>query len=131
MGSISRNARTYSLYIFIILALGMLFIGVYYVIEAVVILQSGDSEGGMFQLAMGVFGVGASGYIFLRFRNKMTLLRKAVPPTIITITECKICGLKSLRNFVKGDFVFKSLDECKKCSEPMLITGKYAEKAKK
>ncbi len=131
MGSLSRNARAYSFYIFIIFALGMLFIGVYYISEALLILQSGDSEGGIFQLALGVFGVGASSYIFLRFRKKMTLLRQALPPTVITITECKKCGLKSLRNFVKGDFVFKSLDECKKCSEPMLITGVYAEKAKK
>jgi len=131
MGSLSRSPRAYSFYIFIIFALGMLFIAVYYIAEALLILQSGDGEDAIFQLALGVFGVGASSYIFLRFRKRMTLLRQALPPTIITITECKKCGLKSLRNFVKGDFVFKSVYECKKCSEPMLITGIYAEKAKK
>jgi hypothetical protein len=131
MRSLSRNLKAYSFYIFIIFAVGMLFIAVYYIAEAVLILQTGDSDGAIYQLALGVFGVGVSAYTFLRFRKRMTLLRQALPPTIITITECKKCGLKSLRNFMKGDFVFKSLDECKKCSEPMLITGIYAEKAKK
>jgi hypothetical protein len=131
MGSLSRNPRAYSFYIFIIFALGMLFISVYYIVEALLILQSGEGESAIYQLAIGVFGVGASSLIFLRFRKRMTLLRQALPPTIITIIECKKCGLKSLRNFVKGDFVFKSVNECKKCSEPMLITGIYAEKAKK
>ena len=131
MGSLSRNLRAYSFYIFIIFAVGMLFIAVYYIIEALLILQSGESDGALYQLLLGVFGVIVSSYMFLQFRKRMTLLRQVLPPTIITIIECEKCGLKSLRNFVKGDFVFKSVDECKKCSEPMLITGIYAEKAKK
>lgn len=131
MASPARTPRAYSFYIFLIVTLGMLFIAVYYIAEALVLLQSGESEGALYQLALGIFGVSVASYMFLRFRKRMTLIRQALPPTSLTVIECPKCGLKSLRNFMKGDFVFKAVDDCRKCSEPMVITGIYAEPEKK
>ncbi len=131
MGGTARTVRAYSFYIFLILALGMLFIAVYYIAEALVLLQGGADESVFFQLALGVFGVSVASYMFLRFRRRMTLIRQALPSPILTIIECPKCGLKSLRNFIKGDFVFKAVEDCRKCSEAMVITGIYAEPEKK
>ncbi len=131
MGAASRTARAYSFYIFLILTVGMLFIAVYYIAEALVLLQGGADESAFFQLALGVFGVGVASYMFLRFRRRVTLIRQALPPTVLTVIECPTCGLKSLRNFMRGDFVFKAVEDCRKCSAPMVITGIYTEPEKK
>ncbi len=131
MGAASRTARAYSFYIFLILTVGMLVIAVYYIAEALVLLQGGADESALFQLALGVFGVGVASYMFLRFRRRVTLIRQALPPTVLTVIECPTCGLKSLRNFMRGDFVFKAVEDCRKCSAAMVITGIYAEPEKK
>ena len=127
MGSESKP-KAYPFYVFLIITVAMLVIALFYTFEAIVALQSGEGEGATYQLMMGLFGLGVSLYVFLRFRRRMTLIKQSVPPDVITVVECKKCGFKSLRKFVKGDFVFKTMADCKKCDEPMLITGIYAEK---
>lgn len=128
MGSQSKP-KSYPFYVFLIITVAMLVIALFYTFEAVVALQSGGSDGATYQLMMGLFGLGVSLYMFLQFRKRMTLIKQSIPPDIITVVECKKCGFKSLQKFAKGDFVFKTVADCKKCDEPMLITGIYAEKA--
>lgn len=131
MGSESRKAKTYTFYIFIVFAIGMFFIAVYYLFEALLAFQKGVGEGAKYQLMTGLFGLAVSLYLFLQFWRRMSTFKQTVPLNIITVIECKKCGLKSLRSFVKGDYVFKTVGECRKCNEPLLITGIYAEKAEK
>lgn len=128
MSSIPRN---YLVYIFIIFALGLFVIALYYTIEGVTALQQGDGQGIGYQLITGLFGIAVSGYMIYQFRRRMTMIKPPTRPNLTTIVECRRCNFKTLRKFVKGDYIFKTESLCQKCNEAMLITGIYAEKTKK
>ena len=49
-------------------------------------------------------------------------------PKVMTTVECKKCGIKTVREFQRGDYVYKDLDACPKCpGEKQLITAVYKE----
>ena len=52
---------------------------------------------------------------------------KIEAPKVMTTVECKKCGTKDVREFERGDFVFKELDKCDKCEENKIITAIYKE----
>jgi len=45
----------------------------------------------------------------------------------MTIIECRKCGFKNVREFQRGDYIFKQMGTCEKCNEPLLVTGIYRE----
>jgi len=77
-------------------------------------------------LLMGVVGVAMSTYVLLQTRKRLAKMRIVIPPVMTTI-ECKKCGFKNVREFQRGDFVFKELEPCQKCNDKMLITAIYKE----
>lgn len=77
-------------------------------------------------ILFGFIGVALSGYTSLQIRRRASRLRIVVPPVTTTI-ECRKCGFKSVREFQRGDFVFKELDPCQKCNDRMTITAIYRE----
>lgn len=84
-----------------------------------------------YQLMLGVLGIISSTYIIakqLKRRQKMT---NAKSFDVITTIECGSCGLKSVRSFVKSDYVFKPMDKCPKCGGEMFITSIYQKEEKK
>lgn len=81
-------------------------------------------------LLLGFLGVALSTYVLLQTRRKMKRLSIKTPP-ITTIVECRKCGFKNVRDFQRGDYVFKEGDPCQKCNENMLITAIYKEVKKK
>ena len=77
-------------------------------------------------LLIGFLGVALSTYVLFQTRRRIIGLRIETPP-ITTTVECKKCGFKSVREFQRGDYVFKETDPCQKCNEKMLITAIYRE----
>jgi hypothetical protein len=77
-------------------------------------------------LIIGFLGVVASSYVLLQTRQRMIRLRIEAPPITTTI-ECKKCGFKAVREFQRGDYIFKEVEPCQKCNEKMLITAIYRE----
>ncbi len=77
-------------------------------------------------LLLGFLGVALSTYVLFQTRRRLLRLRIEVPPITTTI-ECKKCGFKSVREFQRGDYVFKEVEPCQKCNEKMLITAIYRE----
>jgi hypothetical protein len=75
---------------------------------------------------IGIAGLGLSAYVILQLRRRATRLSIVVPP-IMTTLECKKCGNKSVREFQRGDYVFKEPEPCQKCSDKMMITAIYRE----
>jgi hypothetical protein len=75
---------------------------------------------------MGFAGVALSAYVILQLRRRATRLSVVIPP-IMTTVECKKCGNKTVREFQRGDYVFKDLDPCQKCNDKMMITAIYRE----
>ena len=53
---------------------------------------------------------------------------KIVNPAVMTTIECGKCGVKNIKEFQRGDFIFKELEPCKKCADTkMIITAIYKE----
>lgn len=75
----------------------------------------------------GSLGLGLSLYILYQMRRRRMLRLKLHNPKITTTIECKKCNFKSMRDFQRGDFIFKELEQCQKCNEKMLITAIYTE----
>jgi len=48
------------------------------------------------------------------------------PPPTVTEIKCNICDFKEIRDFQKGDYILKSVEQtCPKCQNPMTIEGVY------
>ena len=76
---------------------------------------------------IGVVGLLMSGYMLLQSQRRMTRLKLVTSPTM-TQVECRKCGTKTVREFQRGDYVYKELEVCQKCPEDkMMITAIYKE----
>ena len=79
-----------------------------------------------FLLVIGFLAMGLSVYVLLQSRKRAASM-KIEAPKVMTTIECKKCNFKNVREFQRGDFVFKDLDPCQKCNERMIITAIYKE----
>jgi hypothetical protein len=77
-------------------------------------------------LVIGFIAMSLSVYILFQSRKRVASMRIEAPKVMTTV-ECKKCGFKSVREFQRGDFVFKELEACQKCEDKMLITAIYKE----
>jgi hypothetical protein len=107
----------------------MFIIGVYFLYDAIQVYSTGDLEGAAFSSILGMVGIGMSIYMLTMLRNRVST--RKIPKKVVTTIECKKCGLKQIRPFIKGDYVLKAVEKCVKCDEPMLITAIYTEKRDK
>ena len=77
-------------------------------------------------LLIGFIAMALSVYVLLQSRKRIASMRIEAPKVMTTV-ECKKCGFKSVREFQRGDFVFKELEACQKCEDKMMITAIYKE----
>jgi len=77
-------------------------------------------------LLIGFLGVALSTYVLFQTRKRIKRL-SIKTPSVTTTIECRKCGFKSIRDFQRGDYIFKEVDPCQKCNENMLITAIYRE----
>jgi cation transport ATPase len=77
-------------------------------------------------LVLGFLGVALSTYVLFQTRRRMLKL-KIVTPAVMTTIECKKCKTKEVREFQRGDYIFKELGPCQKCNDTMMITAIYKE----
>lgn len=77
-------------------------------------------------LLIGFLGAALSAYVLLQTRRRIKRLRIEAPPVNTTL-ECRKCGFKSVREFQRGDYIFKEVEPCHKCEENMQITAIYRE----
>jgi hypothetical protein len=117
----SRISSFVLLIIFITLALSLIAL-----ILAITSFSIGNEVVAGYLLLAGFIGVAISGYVLLQTRRQIMRLKIEKPPITTTI-ECKKCGFKSLREFQRGDYVFKELEPCQKCNDKMIITAIYRE----
>jgi len=85
-----------------------------------------NPEAAGYLLIIGFLGVALSAYVLLQTRRRILGLKIQVPPITTTI-ECRKCGFKSVREFQRGDYIFKEVEPCQKCNEKMLVTAIYRE----
>jgi predicted membrane protein len=77
-------------------------------------------------LIIGFIAMGLSVYVMFQSRKRAASL-KIEAPKVMTTVECRKCGIKNVREFQRGDFVYKDLDPCQKCDDKMVITAIYKE----
>ena len=87
-----------------------------------------------YYIIIGTTGFAVMGYMFFRARA-LTSTRLEVPRVyVITTLECPQCGLKRIREFTRGDYVFKDDEPCTRCEGAMTINRihrREEEKAKR
>jgi len=81
-------------------------------------------------LVIGFIAMALAVYIMLQSRKRVARLKIASLPTLTTI-ECTKCGIKTVREFQRGDYVYKELDKCTKCDDKQVITAIYREMKEK
>ena len=77
-------------------------------------------------IVIGLAGLILCIYVILQLRKRVTRINIEVAPITTTI-ECKKCGFKKVREFQRGDYIFKEAEPCQKCNEKMMITAIYRE----
>jgi len=78
-------------------------------------------------LVIGAIAMTLSVYVLLQSRRHVANIKLVNPATMTTI-ECKKCGTKNVREFQRGDYIFKELEPCQKCPDTkMIITAIYKE----
>lgn len=86
-----------------------------------------NAQDGTSLLLIGGSAVALSVYVlFLQTRRKSMHLEIKDQPVITTIL-CQKCGFKNVRDFQRGDYVFKETDPCPKCNEKMSVASIYRE----
>ena len=80
-----------------------------------------------FLAVIGVIALSMSMFTLYQSRRQAAEMKIEVPKVMTTI-ECKKCGTKTVREFQRGDYVYKDLDACPKCpDEKQVITAVYKE----
>ena len=99
------------------------------IILAVYVFGSNPMVAG-YLLLIGFVAMGLSMYVLLQTRKRISRL-KIKMPSVTTMIECRKCGFKNVREFQRGDYIFKEDEPCQKCKENMLITSIYREVTEK
>ncbi|MCK4320768.1 hypothetical protein KAW11_04045 [Candidatus Bathyarchaeota archaeon] len=86
----------------------------------------GEIENVYFFVLIGVSGLALSTYMVFQTRRRALKLAFR-PPRIATTILCQKCGFKNIRDFERGDFIFKETEECPKCKEKTKITSIFRE----
>ncbi len=87
---------------------------------------SGDAESGSTYMILGATTLALSSYVLFQTRRKILKLALKTQPINTTIL-CEKCGLKNIRDFQRGDYIFKEVEPCPKCNEKMSISSIYRE----
>jgi len=82
----------------------------------------------MFFVAVGAVALVMSSYILLQSRRTAATAKTAASSKVMTTVECRKCGVKNVRDFQRGDYVYKELEACQKCpDDKMMITAIFKE----
>ncbi len=110
--------------IIIFLTLILSFVAIYLSIS--VVIWEGDYTSALSWLLIGFIGLSLATYMLYQTRRRIRISIK--PQSVMTTLICEKCGFKNLREFKRGDYVFKETDEkCPKCNENMYIAAIYRE----
>jgi hypothetical protein len=120
-----NSATKISSFVLIIIFIGLA-LSLSALMVALAYFGSGNEVLAGYFLLVGFLGVALSTYVLFQTRRRIMRLKIEVPPVTTTI-ECRKCGFKSVREFQRGDYIFKEVEPCQKCNDKMLITAIYRE----
>lgn len=116
--------RAFPLFLLIILiALILSFTALYQAMNAYL---NNEFAQGNYLLLMGVMMLALSAFALFQTRRgipRLTLEAQRVATTIL----CRKCGFKNVREFQRGDYIFREMETCPKCNETTMIASIYRE----
>ena len=87
----------------------------------------GDELAASFLAIIGLIAMTSSIFLLYQSRRQSVDMKIATSKVMTTI-ECKKCGFKNIREYQRGDYVFKELEACQKCPDTkQIITAIYKE----
>jgi hypothetical protein len=110
----------------LMIVLMVLALSIVALILAVQVYLVGNDVVAGYLLVIGFIAMAVATYVLFQSRKRVASM-KIEAPKVMTTVECRKCGFKSVREFQRGDFVFKELDPCQKCDDKMMITAIYKE----
>ena len=117
--SMNRKVSPYLLAI-IMITLVLSLVSIY---QGAIAYVDGDVSSGSLYLIMGATTLAVATYLWLQTRKRMLRLNVEIPPMNTTL-ECVKCGFRNIRDFQKGDYVYKHVeDPCPKCNEKAMNIG--------
>ncbi len=126
MSENSSSATTRISTYLMMIVLIVLALSVVALVLSVQVFSEGNQIVAGYLLVIGFIAMGLSVYVLVQSRRHVTSM-KIEAPKVMTTVECRKCGFKSVREYQRGDFVFKELEGCQKCEDKMLITAIYKE----
>ncbi len=111
-----------AIYITIVLSVVAIAVGAFTLYEN----NEADVQAGIVLIVIGFIAMALAGYIMFQSRKRVASLKIETQPILTTI-ECRKCGIKKVREFQRGDYVYKELEKCEKCDDKEIITAIYRE----
>jgi len=94
----------------------------------VLFLDQGYSDIVSLYLSVGLVTLAMSTYMMYQTRKRMVRIISMEMQPLSSTVQCTKCGFKNIREFKRGDFVFKETEEiCPKDSLRMVISAIYRE----
>ncbi len=122
--SAANKISTYLMFI-VLIVLGLSIVSLFAALYAYMIV--GNEIAAIFLVVIGVFALAISATVLYQTKKRTSALKIEVPKVMTTI-ECQKCGYKNIREYQRGDYVFKELDACQKCPDTkQVITAIYKE----
>ena len=88
----------------------------------------GDSSTASLYMSTGIVTLAVSTYMMYQTRKRMVRLISLEMQPLSSTVQCMKCGFKNIREFKRGDFVFKETEEmCPKYNLKMTISAIYRE----
>jgi len=114
--------------IFLAIVLVVLALSLVAIFQGVEAYMNNDPSGNLF-ITMGITTIALLTYMLLQTRRRVLRLTGGMPmQPVITTMQCPKCGLKNVRDFQRGDFIFKETEQqCPKCNEKLSIAAIYRE----
>jgi len=79
-------------------------------------------------MSIGMVTLAVSTYMLYQTRRRIIRLVSMEMQPLSSAVQCQKCGFKNIREFKRGDYVFKETDEtCPKDSQKMVISAIYRE----
>ncbi|MFX1377391.1 MAG: hypothetical protein ACFFA0_16450 [Promethearchaeota archaeon] len=74
------------------------------------------------------------GFMLICLGSSLIQMQKSPTEPIrqtLTILICSLCGITKVRNYEKGDYVFRKIDKCNECHDTMEVKHIYSVRLKK
>ena len=113
-------------YLFLAIILVTLALSAVALYQALAEYDAGNTGSGNSLLLIGGSGFALSAYMLFQTRRRTMRLQIKEQPVITTIL-CQKCGFKNVRDFQRGDYIFKEAEPCPKCNEKTSVASIYRE----